>query len=69
MDEEELWELARDDSGYAIAAALLQVAYQIKYLGNGSAATQMGAIEALGVLIGEKIDSFAGVIALKDFSK
>ena len=32
---------------YAVAYALMSIAYQIKYLGNGNAATQMGAIENL----------------------
>lgn len=45
---------ARDDGSYAIAFALLQVSEElidigtyIKYLGNGDAATSMGAIENL----------------------
>jgi hypothetical protein len=59
MTEDKLWELAEDhnEPRYAIAAALLRVAYEIKYLGNGNAATQMGALEAFGVHLGEKMDA------------
>jgi hypothetical protein len=44
---------------YAVAIALSNVAYQLKYLGNGDAATQMGAIEALGKHLGESLDRIA----------
>lgn len=62
-------EKARTDSGYAIAYALLRiaeaqknVATHIKYLGNGNAMGPMGAIEAFGLHIGEKIDNLASAI-------
>lgn len=38
---------------FAIAKAIDGLAYQIKSLGNGDAATEMGAIEALGQTISE----------------
>lgn len=44
------------DGQYAIAFALMQVARSIDRLGNGNASTPMGAIEAYGMHIGEKID-------------
>jgi hypothetical protein len=46
-----------------LADALMSVAINLKYLGNGDAATQMGAIEALGVHIGEKIDGMSTAIS------
>ena len=53
----------RNEAGYAIAYALLKLANAteslsiwVKYLGNGDAATPMGAIEAFGKHIGEKLD-------------
>lgn len=58
------------DPGYAIAYALIQLAgatqslsTQVKYLGNGDASTSMGAIEAFGMHLGEKIDSLSSVIS------
>ncbi len=44
---------------YAIAIALTDVAYQIRSLGNGDAASPMGAIEALSVQIREGLDGIA----------
>jgi hypothetical protein len=44
---------------FAVALALTSVATQLKWLGNGDAATHMGALEALGEHIGEKIDRLA----------
>jgi hypothetical protein len=68
MTEDKLWKLAEDhnEPRYAIAAALLRVAYEIKYLGNGNAATQMGALEAFSLHLGEKIDAVA--LAMSDWS-
>lgn len=61
---------ARTDAGYAIAYALLKsaeaqdrLAVWVKYLGNGDAATQMGAIEAFSAHIGEKLDGLTDAIA------
>ena len=55
---------ARTDSRYAIAHALMKLAKaqqetatHLKYLGNGNASTQHGAIEAFGMHIGEKLDA------------
>jgi len=48
---------------FAIAAQLQLVAVQLKYLGNGDAATTMGAIEALGMHLGEKLEAAGQVIA------
>ena len=46
-----------------VADALMSAAINLKYLGNGDAATQMGAIEALGAHIGEKIDGMSTAIS------
>lgn len=71
---EDLFEDAARGSGsacghYAIAFAILKLAkaqescaVQLKYLGNGDAATPMGAIEAFGEHMGNKIDSFGAII-------
>jgi hypothetical protein len=48
---------------FAIASALQSVAVQLKYLGNGDASTTMGAIEALGVHLGEKIQNAGNYVA------
>jgi len=63
-------QMAREDAGYAIAYALLKLAtaqadlaFHVKYLGNGNAATQMGAIEAFGKHIGEKLDLIADALS------
>lgn len=60
---------ARTDPGYAIAFALLKLAdaqrslaTHVKYLCNGNAASEMGAIEAFGMHIGEKMDIIADVL-------
>lgn len=65
MDENKLWELAEEtnEPGWAIAAALLNLAYEVKYLGNGNAATQVGAIEGFGMHLGEKLDSLTNAIS------
>ena len=64
---------ARTDPGYAIAYGLLKLAkaqedtaVHLKYLGNGNAATPMGAIEAFGVHIGEKMDILADALRRDD---
>ena len=46
---------------FKIAEAIEDVAVALKYLGNGDAATTMGAIEALGTILGEKLDRLADV--------
>jgi hypothetical protein len=48
---------------FAIASALQSVAIQLKYLGNGDASTTMGAIEALGTHLGEKIQNAGNYVA------
>jgi fumarate hydratase class II len=48
---------------YAIALGLYRVANEIKWLGNGDAATTMGAIEALGVHLGEKFDGISNALS------
>lgn len=60
---------ASSDSGFAIAYAVLQLAAaqdhcarNLKRLGNGDATTQMGAIEAFGLRIGEKLDAVASAL-------
>jgi hypothetical protein len=53
---------AEHDGSYAIAYALLRVADQLKWLGNGDAATTMGAIEAHGLWMGERLDRLSGAI-------
>jgi hypothetical protein len=60
---EEWNERAEEDGTYAIAAALVRVASALRDLGNGNAATPMGAIEAYGKRIGEKLDHLNSVIA------
>lgn len=58
---------ARNGDGlFAIAYAILELseaqqslANQVKYLGNGDAVTTMGAIEAFGANIGEKLEALA----------
>jgi hypothetical protein len=64
---------ARTDAGYAIAHALMRLAdaqaataTHLKYLGNGNAVTTMGAIEAFGMHIGEKIDALTAAISERD---
>lgn len=45
-----------------IAIALLEVANQIKYLGNGNASTSMGAIEAYSIVVKEALEGIASAI-------
>jgi len=62
---------AAKDARWAIAYALMRladaqesVATQLKYLGNGDAATQMGAMEALGLQLGEKLQAVADALEM-----
>ncbi len=57
-----IYEDERHYGTYAIALALLAVAQAIRDLGNGDAATRMGAIEAHSKLIGEKLDNLTAAI-------
>ncbi len=45
-----------------LAVAADRLATQVKYLGNGDAATPMGAIEAFGLHIGEKLDAMTDAL-------
>jgi hypothetical protein len=58
------WELRANngDGKFAIAVALLDIAKALYALGNGNAATQMGAIEAFGDHIGKKLDDLTGAL-------
>jgi len=60
---------ADDNPQWALAYAVLRlakaqedVAVHLKYLGNGNASTQMGAIEGHATHLGEKIDRLCDVI-------
>lgn len=50
------------DGLFAIARALHAVARELRDLGNGDAATPMGAIEAFGDHIGQKLDALTQAI-------
>lgn len=67
----ECWDVSEHQGGtdsalWAIAAALFAIAdAQIRgarLLGNGDAATSMGALEAFGLHIGDKIDRLAEAV-------
>jgi hypothetical protein len=69
---DELEERAREKGGglYAIAFAILEladahkaVARHLKNLGNGDASTPFGALEGLGMHIGEKLDNLTTAIS------
>lgn len=61
--QKEWQERADDGDGqFAIACALMTIARSIDRLGNADAATPMGAIEAFGLHIGEKLDALTNVI-------
>ena len=47
-----------------LALAAENIGVHLKYLGNGDAATTMGAIEAFGLHIGKKLDAMTD--ALRD---
>ncbi|HEY4153536.1 MAG TPA: hypothetical protein VGM38_09465 [Pseudolysinimonas sp.] len=49
-----------------LAHATEDLAVHLKYLGNGNAATQMGAIEAFGKHMGEKLDAIADALSSRD---
>lgn len=51
-----------DKRGGEIAAALESIATQLKYLGNGNAATQMGAIEGLGAVTKEAFEALSSAV-------
>jgi hypothetical protein len=61
--EDEFEEKARNDSGFAIAYAICQVAYALKRLGNNDAATSMGALEGLGSDIGQCLNGVSSSIS------
>lgn len=75
MDANKMHELANEvesqlEDGNPVAAGLFAVALQLagigvalKYLGNGDASTTMGAMEALGMHLGEAINSAANTIS------
>jgi hypothetical protein len=48
-----------DEALEGVAAAIGSVAQEIKYLGNGDAATRKGAIEGLALMIREGFDALA----------
>lgn len=58
-------ETTRDETARAIfelAAQVGRVAHALRDLGNGDAATPMGAIELLGKTMGEKLDDLTSAI-------
>lgn len=52
----------RLESDMTVADALCEIAATLQRLGNGDAATPMGAIEALGKRLGEGLNSVAEAI-------
>lgn len=54
------------DALFAISRSLDRVASALRSLGNGDAATPMGAIEAFGDLIGKKMDALTDAIAERE---
>ena len=48
-----IMERAEEDSGYAIAYALLELTIELKWLGHGDAVPTMGALEFVAVKLGE----------------
>lgn len=51
------------DALFAITEALVGIATQLKYLGNGNAGTTMGAIEGHAVHLGEKLETIGQEIS------
>ena len=49
-----------------LALAAQNIATQLKYLGNGDASTTMGAIEAFGMHIGDKLEAMTAAISELD---
>jgi hypothetical protein len=58
--------MAEGNAHWAIAAALFALTHALDRLGNGNAATPMGAIEALGMHIGEKLERLADALESRD---
>ena len=56
-------ENADEDGAYAIACAIMALTRAIDRLGNADAITPMGAIEAFGLHIGEKLDALTNAIS------
>lgn len=46
-----------------VSAALVDLAYHTKYLGNGNAATQMGGLEGLGKAVQDGMGTLADSIS------
>jgi hypothetical protein len=61
-DQEQYQEGNVVDALFQIAKALDNVAVALQYLGNGNAATNMGAIEALGLVMKEGMASSSSSI-------
>ena len=51
-----------DKRGGEIADALESIATQLKYLGSGNASTEIGAIEGLGIVTKEAIESLSSAV-------
>jgi hypothetical protein len=63
MTGDPIWDEKADSDGlYAIALAILALQRSIDRLGNADAATPMGALEAYGAHMGEKIDVLASAV-------
>lgn len=54
------------DALQEIAGALNRIADQLKWLGNGDAATTMGAIEALGMHMEKAVNNVADAISIRE---
>lgn len=66
--KDELFDRAMEgDSVAAVALALFDVARQIRNLGNADAATPMGGLEALSVVLKEGMDSIAAAIGEREY--
>jgi len=63
MSDPVIYDIIRDkaekDGKYAIALALMDVAYQLKCLGVGNAATEQGALELLAMEVRDGLASVA----------
>lgn len=66
MSDDDLYdfirESARDDGHFAIAYALLRLATQVKYLGGGDNASQMGAVEYLATRLDDQLGRIANAL-------
>jgi hypothetical protein len=74
-EEKYIVDNARVSAQWATAYAILRLGHavescatQLKYLGNGDAATQMGAIEALSTTIGEQMNRAVAALQSMDDS-